>query len=205
MASVAAPDSPAAPRPLRADARRNRERVLEAARDVFAIRGHDAQVDEIARHAGVGVGTVYRHFPTKEGLLEALVADSFRRIGEAAVSALENPDPWAAFESVLWTGGEVLASNRGLTEALAVQPTYSEVPAAHTAQVFEVMSEIIRRGQAAGVVRADLCVDDIPMLMCGVGAATRKPHACGGEAWRRHLRIVLDGLRAPSATSRLPD
>ena len=199
------PDQAGTPRPLRADARRNRERVLISAREVFASHGYDAQVDEIARHAGVGVGTVYRHFPTKEALLEALVADSFERIGDAAVASLENPDPWDAFASVLWTGAEVLAANRGLTEALTIQPTFDQLPADHMVRVHEAMSEVIRRGQEAGVIRADLQGDDVPMLMCGVGAATRKPHSCGGTAWRRHMGIVLDGLRATAATDPLPD
>src|SRR3954470_9181061 len=109
-------------RPMRADARRNRDRVLEAARRVFAEYGHEAQMDEIARSAQVGVGTVYRHFPTKEALAAALLQDSFRRIGERARAALEEPDPWDAFAGVLWHGGDLLASNRGLTESLAAQP-----------------------------------------------------------------------------------
>ena len=198
-------DQADAPRPLRADARRNRERILVSAREVFATHGHEAQVDEIARHAEVGVGTVYRHFPTKEALLEALIADSFERIGDAAVASLENPDPWDAFVSVLWTGAEVLAANRGLTEALTAQPTFDELPAVHTVRLHEAMREVIRRGQEAGAIRADLVVDDIPMLMCGVGAATRKPHSSGDAAWRRHLSIMLDGLRATAATDPLPD
>ena len=191
-------------RPLRADARRNRERVIAAAREVFAEHGHEAQVDLIARRAEVGVGTVYRHFPTKEALLEALVADTFRRVGEAAVKALDDPDPWEGFAGVLRYAGEILAGNRGLTEALAVQPTFEEVPSEHMLRLHESVRELIRRGQAAGVIRDDLQVDDIPMIMCGIGAATRKPHACT-DSWRRHLAIALDGLRASAATERLPD
>ena len=88
--------SQVADRPLRADARRNRERVIAAARAVFAEHGRDAQMDDVARRAGVGVGTVYRHFPTKEALLVALALDAFERVVAEARRALENPDPWEA-------------------------------------------------------------------------------------------------------------
>lgn len=189
-------------RPLRADARRNRERVLEAAREVFADYGHEAQMDEIARRAAVGVGTVYRHFPTKEALLEAMVIDSFDRIAAAATAALELEDPWEAFAGVLWHGAELLAGNRGLTESLVSLP--AEAAMTREVVVRSAMSELIRRAQAAGALREDFLFEDIGMLMCGIGAAYRKPHPCP-ESWRRHLAIVLDGLRAPRATGALPD
>ena len=96
--------STAAVRPLRADARRNRERVLTAARAVFAEQGREAQMDDVARHAEVGVGTVYRHFPTKEALIEAVAIDSFERVTAKAQEALELDDPWEAFTSTLWSG-----------------------------------------------------------------------------------------------------
>ena len=188
-------------RPLRADARRNRERVVAAARDVFADYGHDAQMDEIARRAAVGVGTVYRHFPTKEALLEALLEDSFARIAANARESLEVQDPWRAFADTLWFGADLLAANRGLTQSLVSQP--ADCVMEHEAELGDTMAELIRRAQAAGVLRSDLVVDDVPMLMCGVGAAFQKPHGCA-ESWRRHLSIVLDGLRAPAA-SPLPD
>jgi AcrR family transcriptional regulator len=96
MSQVALPDD----RPLRADARRNREKVLAAARAEFSEHGRDAQMDEVARRAGVGVGTVYRHFPTKEALIEALMVDSFQMIAAEARAALEIEDPWEAFSKV---------------------------------------------------------------------------------------------------------
>jgi AcrR family transcriptional regulator len=203
MGTAVPREVPVCVRPLRADARRNRARVLDAARRVFADHGHEAQMDEIARAAEVGVGTVYRHFPTKEGLIAALVADSFERIGDAADRALEAEDPWEAFAGVLWYGAEILASNRGLTEALAVTPTVEEA-SSHLRRLHFTVAELIRRAQEAGVLRTDVCTDDIPMIMCGVGAATNKPHACN-ESWRRHLSIVLDGMRAQAATGELPD
>jgi len=194
---------PVEPRPLRADARRNREKVLGAARAVFAECGRDAQMDDVARQAELGVGTVYRHFPTKEALIEALVVDAFSAILAAAEAAREVEDPWEAFEQVLWRGAEIMAGDRALSEVFASQPTEVEAAMPVVASLQEVVSGLIARAQAAGVLRDDLEIDDIPMLMCGIGAATRKEHACSAP-WRRHLRIVLDGLRAPAATTPLP-
>src|SRR5436190_23045316 len=109
-----------AARPLRADARRNRERVLTAAREVFAEQGRDAQMDDVARRAMVGVGTVYRHFPTKEALLEALAVDAFERIVVVAREILETiADPWEALTRTLWAGAEILAADRALADAMA--------------------------------------------------------------------------------------
>ena len=95
------------PKPLRADARRNRERIIAAARTVFAERGVEAQMDDVAREAGVGVGTVYRHFPHKEALLGELVAAKFRAFGDNAERALEVEDPWEAFAGLLRANAEL--------------------------------------------------------------------------------------------------
>ena len=190
-------------KPLRADARRNREKVLAAARDVFSDQGRDAQMDDVARRAGVGVGTVYRHFPTKEALIEALMVAAFETITANARRALEIEDPWEAFSSVLWSGAETMAGDRALSEVFAATPVEPAAMMPTIEGLREVTGELIRRAQAAGVLRDDLVVDDIPMVMCGIGAATKKDHACT-EAWRRHLAIVLDGLRAGSASGPLP-
>jgi AcrR family transcriptional regulator len=187
-------------RPLRADARRNREKVLEAARAVFSEQGRDAQMDDVARAAGVGVGTVYRHFPTKEALIEALMVAALETIAEAAVEALEIEDPWEAFTSVLLRGAETMAGDRALSEVYATIPSATESVGPTVAGLAQTMTVLIRRGQEAGVLREDLIVDDIPMVMCGIGAATKKAHRCS-EAWRRHLALVLDGMRAQGSGS----
>src|SRR5919197_6626891 len=97
---------------LRADARRNRERILAAAKEVFGEKGEDAQMDDVARRAGVGVGTVYRHFPTKEALVHALTDEQFNVIAAHARETLELADPWEAFERTLWFAGEKTAGDR---------------------------------------------------------------------------------------------
>src|SRR3954467_6535511 len=105
-----------APRPLRADARRNRERVVSAAGVVFAEHGRDAQMDDVAKRSGVGVGTVYRHFPTKEALVSALAISLFEQVLASARKASELEDPWEAFTTALWEGTAVLSSDRAFTE-----------------------------------------------------------------------------------------
>jgi AcrR family transcriptional regulator len=189
-------------RPLRADARRNREKVLAAARAEFSENGREAQMDDVARRAGVGVGTVYRHFPTKEALIEALMVDSFQAIAAQAIAALEIEDPWEAFTSVLWRGAEIMAADRALSEVFASIPGAMEKAMPTVEGLQETTSEIMRRAQAAGVLREDAVLDDIPMIMCGIGSATKKEHCCTAP-WRRHLMIVLDGLHAPGG-DRLP-
>jgi AcrR family transcriptional regulator len=190
-------------RPLRADARRNREKVLEAARTVFSEHGRDAQMDDVARVAGVGVGTVYRHFPTKEALIEALMVAAFESIAEAAEAALEIEDPWEAFTSVLWRGAETMAGDRALSEVFASIPGATESVMPTVEGLTQTMAELIRRAQEAGALRDDLIVDDVPMVMCGIGSATKKEHRCP-DAWRRHLSLVVDGMRAGGASGPLP-
>ena len=188
-------------KPLRADARRNRERVLTAARAVFAEHGREAQMDDVARSAGVGVGTVYRHFPTKEALVQALALDLFEGLLRGAREAMALEDPWEAFTQALWTGGHLLASDRAFTEiaSMAEMPISPELQS----ELNGIFLELVQRAQAAGRLRTDIVLDDIPMVMCGIGAATAKPHCCP-EAWRRHLTIVIDGLRATNASDVLP-
>ena len=195
--------STAAVRPLRADARRNRERVLTAARAVFAEQGREAQMDDVARQAEVGVGTVYRHFPTKEALIEALAIDSFERVVAKAKEALEIDDPWEALTATLWAGAEILADDRALSELMALIPGPMLQGLPVEQELNATMTELLRRAQEAGALRADVILDDIPMLMCGIGSATRKEHRCP-DAWRRHLSIVIDGLRANTASGSLP-
>ena len=199
MQPVAVPDE----RPLRADARRNRQKVLAAARAVFSEHGRDAQMDDVARRAEVGVGTVYRHFPTKEALIEALMVDSFEAIAAQATAALEIEDPWEAFTSVLWRGAEIMAADRALSEVFASIPGAMDAAHATVEDLSESMEKIMSRAKAAGALRADAVLDDVPMLMCGIGSATKKEHRCSAP-WRRHLQIVLDGLRASTASERLP-
>jgi AcrR family transcriptional regulator len=201
MARISVLPEPGAEKPLRADARRNREKVMTAARAAFAEHGSDAQMDDVARRAGVGVGTVYRHFPTKEALFVALLEDTFARIAKRARATLEHQDAWEAFTTLLWDAGESLAGDRALAEAMRADLSMQPCPG--QLELADITRELIARAQAAGDMRPDAMLDDVPMLMCGIGSATYRDHACA-ESWRRHLAIVLDGLRARPDCTPLP-
>jgi AcrR family transcriptional regulator len=191
-------------RPLRADARRNRQRVLEAARECFAQDGLDAQMDDIARAAGVGVGTVYRHFPTKQALAEAIAADHFDRLAASAHQALENPDAWEGFSEFLRRSAQVQAGDRALAEVMGAEPEVMCDAATRRPDLHEAFAELVRRAQAAGKLRRDVVPADVPMLICGVGRATLAGTKGPTMSTSRYLEIVLDGLRAPGSRA-LPD
>jgi AcrR family transcriptional regulator len=183
-------------RPLRADARRNREKVLQAARECFAECGEAAQMEDLAGRAGVGVGTVYRHFPTKEALLRALAEDFFDMLTAEARAALEVEDPWEAFSGYMWRCAEAQAANLALSEAMA-GGAKAEVGARRT-DLHEAVGALIARAQEAGVMREDVTFDDVPMILCGLGRVqplSGSPNAPFAD-WRRHLEIMLAGLRA---------
>jgi AcrR family transcriptional regulator len=193
---------PLTDKPLRADARRNREKVLKAARAVFAEQGREAQMDDVARRARVGVGTVYRHFPTKEALLQALSDELFDVVAAYALEALDRPDAWEALLEVLWYAGEKTAGDRAFSEIMAAQSDGPPRECPGQASLRLTVGELMRRAQADGKLRPDVVIEDIPMLMCGIGSASGMLHPCP-DAWRRHLAIMLDGLRAQAASKPL--
>src|SRR5882757_409336 len=183
-------------RPLRADARRNRERILQSARAAFADSGDAVQIDDVARHAGVGVGTVYRHFPTKQALLTELVRQTFRLFTEWARAAREaGGEPFALIEGLLRRIAETAAGDAGVQYALAssaAQAARSEAQAEQD-ELIAVIAELTGRARRAGTIRPGIEATDIAMLICGVVSAMGpRP----GFDWRRHLDLVIDTLRA---------
>ena len=185
------------PRPLRADARRNREKVVAAASAAFAETGLEAQVEDIARRAGVGVGTVYRHFPTKEALVDALAEQHFERLADTMEAALEEQgDPWQIFSAAIWSSATAAATDIAWCELLGNRP--SAVRAASRAQqrLAVATAALIARAQEAGVMRQDTTVDDIRTIMCGFGHVAAAQHAGARLDWKRYLAIALDGLQA---------
>ena len=199
------PVAPIIPRSIRADARRNREAVLEAARGLFAEKGFDTQMDEIARKAKVGVGTVYRHFPTKEDLLDALIAKRFEVLAARAHEAVEEAkrdDPWEAFRGFIEFGGELQAADRALSEAMSSRSERMAC-AAEDSGLVEQAEILIKLAKRGGGLRKDLEVEDIPALTCSIGsvalAADQKPRM----RWERLVAIWLDGARA-TGCKRLP-
>ncbi len=183
-------------RPLRADARRNRNRVLEAARAAFGAEGSDVSLDEIARRAGVGPGTVYRHFATKEALFEAVVFDRIGELVEEARALLDDPDPGRAFTSFTERVAREGALKRDLVEALASDGVRLQVSEAPTIRALTaLLAELLRRAQRGGAVRGDISVDDLMAVLTGV-AYTICHSRADDERTRRLLAIMFDGLRA---------
>ena len=180
-------------RPQRADARRNRERILAAAKQIFAQQGIGAQMDDVARAAGVGVGTVYRHFPTKDALMGRLVAQHFDAIIAVERRALEIEDPWESFAAMIRGGAQLTADDAHMRQAMLRFPdsAWDDAEPQNTT-VDELGDRIITRAQAAGVLREDFSVADMPMIMSGLCAGMGQP----GADWRRHVDILLAGLRA---------
>jgi AcrR family transcriptional regulator len=194
MTSPPLPAIPPVPagRPLRADARRNRERILKAARAVFADQGVEAQIDDVARRAKVGVGTVYRHFPTKELLLDAIVREHFDAIASLATEALEEADGWEGFCRLMWRAAERNAADRSFCEVVAGRDK-SEVVA--ECGLGRMTGLLMDRAKAQGAMRADASQADVPLIMIGASAVMQAMPA-GSEAWRRYIELMLDGLRA---------
>jgi AcrR family transcriptional regulator len=185
-------------RPLRADARRNRERVLEAARKAFAADGLDAQMEEIARRAKVGVGTVYRHFPTKEVLLEALWADKMERILEVTRGALENPDPWGGVQQMFERGTQMQAEDLGWCEAVGAMRPGGLSSETAPPELLEANTALLDRAKRAGVLRQDFEFDDVSRVFCAMAGVIS---AQGADARKPFLRVILDGLRAGAGSS----
>jgi AcrR family transcriptional regulator len=182
-------------RTQRADARRNRARVLESARKLFTEQGLDAQIDDIARGAGVGVGTVYRHFPTKEDLLRALADERFAGLAAAAQASLEVEDPWQAFVEFMTYSARVMAEDRALSEAMDQLPGLCR-SAAEQVDMLGLTGQVVARAQASGDLRADLVAEDVPAMVCGLGRAVRSEVERPTMSWERFLEIMLAGLRA---------
>ena len=188
--------STAISKPLRADARRNRERILAAAAAAFAEAGLDAQIEDIARSAGVGVGTVYRHFPTKDALVGALAAAHFARLAAIVEAAVGERDAWAALSGAIWRCAETTYGDVALCEIIAGQPDAVAAAAAGQQRLRDATARLIDGARAQGTIRDDATVQDVGTIMCGFGHVAAAQRAGGQMDARRYLEIALDGLRA---------
>lgn len=197
--------SPAA-RPLRRDAERNRRRILEAADEVFTERGLEATLDDVARHAGVGVGTVYRRFPDKASLADALFEQRIDAILELAKHAHNEPDPWLALTSFLEDAAEMLSADRGLRQILMFAASGHDRVAYARDRMRPAVDRLLKRAQAEGLVRDDLSATDMPVIEFMLGALTEYAGHVRPTIWRRYLVLMLDALRpARDSFSPLPE
>ena len=184
----------------RADAARNADRILRAARVVFAETGPDASLEDVARHAGVGSRTLYRHFPTKKDLVRAVLGQSIAEdLAPAIDQALDDPDPRRGLVGLIEAAMSLASREHGTFTAARITDS---LPVDITTAFYETLSDLLRRAQGAGAIRADLVPDDLARIM-GMLFSTMWTVDSDGDGWRRYLVLILDGL-SPAAASPLP-
>jgi AcrR family transcriptional regulator len=201
MATADRPSNPPRPsRRLRRDAQRNRDAILVAARQVFCDHGLEAPLEEIARQAGVGIATLYRRFPNRAALLDAVLADTVEAHITVAERALATDDPWDGFAFYLEETCRLQAADRGLNDVMGMRfPRATAVEAAKT-RLFEVVAQVVDRAQQSGQLRADLTMEDLAFLNWANARILPAVRTAGApDAWRRHLGLLLDSFRADRA------
>lgn len=193
---AAATASGAAARPLRRDAELNRLRIMRAGQEVFAARGLQATLNDVAHHAGLGVGTVYRRFPDKEVLAEAVYTDELDRIAALAAEALTGDDAFAALAGFLEAALGRAADNRGLRELMRRGEPGSGGLARARREIAGHCESLVGRACAQGSLREGVTAADIAPIAAMIDAVLALPESASAGLWRRYLAVLLDGLRA---------
>jgi AcrR family transcriptional regulator len=178
---------------LRRDARQNRERLIEAARTAFAERGLDVPLDEIARRAGVSIGTLYNRFPSRADLTAAVFADREETVVQIAEHALTMASPWDGLVHLIEQIGRLMAADRGYNDLTARQAAAGP-PRGHA-----LMSSLVAKARESGELRSDFTLADVAFVIWSLTRTIEATARVAPEAWRRHLAFMLDGLRAPAA------
>jgi AcrR family transcriptional regulator len=191
-------------RALRVDAERNRERLLNAARCVFAERGLNVALDDIAARAGVGIATLYRRFPTREELVGAAFEAKLTEYGTAAEGALALADPWESFARCIERICAMQADDRGFTDLITMTLSTSERTAELRDRAYRAVVQIIDRAQRAGVLRGDVVPEDVPLILMANAGVVHATRDAAPDAWRRTLAFLLDGFRVSSAVGPMP-
>ena len=190
---------PRTPRGLRADAAANRDRILDAAAELFASRGISVPLDEVARRAGVGVATLYRRFPTRADLVAATFERNISRFTEAVDRALANPDPWQGFRGLVFELCELQASDAGLRDMLTTAFPSSSVVEQRTAEAVELLRTLMASAQRGGSLRADVTVADVVVLLLANAGVVATTGETAPDAWRRFAALMVDAFRAQPA------
>ena len=186
-------------RGLRVDAERNRLRLIDAAREVFAEQGLDASLNEVARRAGVGVATLFRRFPTRDDLVTAVFADKMAAYERATAAALDDPDPWHGFCAYVERLCEMQAEDRGFADVLtATFPLAKGLQAARDRAAL-ALAELIDRAQKVGKLRADFVHQDLPLVLMANAGVVNGTREAAPDAWRRLLAYLLQGFAAEAA------
>jgi AcrR family transcriptional regulator len=201
--AATAPTADLSSKPLRADAERNRLRILDAARQLFAQRGPDVTLDDIAAHAGVGVGTVYRRFANRDELLEAIVTEHFGHVQRRVQDALDDADPWQGIVDLVTFVSESMATDRGLAAVMMrVDPCAASVERAK-ASLIALVDAVFERGRTTGVLREDIAESDFFAFFCMVSSIADLTESTAPGTWRRYLSLLLDSVRADGARAPL--
>jgi AcrR family transcriptional regulator len=189
---------------LRADAARNRQTIVDTAREVYRQRGLDAPLDDIARTAGVGNATVYRHFPTRCALVAASFADTLRHVIDHAEHALHEPDPWSGFCGHVTFLCRLQATDLGLADLLTTQVTAAPELEDLRGDAYRAFVRLADRAQAAGALRADFVAEDCVLLLMANAGVVHRTAGAAPAAWQRFVDLALDGLRSQAATPAAP-
>ena len=188
---------------LRADARRNRDKLVATARTVFAERGLDASLDEIATRAGVGSGTLYRHFPTRDDLVTAVFLERMAENVAAVERAQQSEDPWEGFAGFVRETCRAQAADRGMADLMAIGHRGRALRAMRT-RAYDGFTALVDRAKAGGSLRADLTPEDLLLLLMATAGIVCRTGATAPAATDRFVALVLDGLRAEAATPAPP-
>jgi AcrR family transcriptional regulator len=186
------------PRRLRSDAERNRERLVAAARELFAGQGVEVPMADIARHAGVSNGTLYNHFPTRQDLIEAVFVRRLEQLGALAERAAADPEPWHGFVRYLTGMCELQAEDRGFNN-IAVGGLNSPHARGLRESAAAALSTMMAAAQRDGTLRADVALADLAFVIWGVSRTIEMTREHTPDAWRRHLALLIDGFRAAGA------
>jgi AcrR family transcriptional regulator len=189
---------------LRRDAARNRQRLIDAAGEVLREQGLDAPLDEIARRAGVGNATLYRHFPTRERLYEAVFARAGETLERVLDRAMRIDDPWIALATYFDEACAFIATDQGLCDLMMQGMPGSPVLNEFRVKADTLMQTLLDRAQERGVVRADIRLTDVLFILFSLLRVVPASAAISPDAWRRHLAITLDGLRPRAGSGELP-
>ena len=198
------PEASGLSRPLRADAERNRQRVIAAARHLFAARGLDVSLDDVADEAGVGVGTVYRRFANREELILGVFVDHLKTFVGRIEKAVDNPDPWQGLVDLMEWAGEMFAEDRGLAAiVMSIDHNEPQIQALKR-QMGELVSRLFNRAHAAGVVRPDVSSTDFFGFFTMLSAVAEKTEPTVPGLWRRYLGLLIDAISAEKQHRPLP-
>ncbi|MFE7276705.1 TetR/AcrR family transcriptional regulator [Streptomyces sp. NPDC057623] len=191
------PDEPAA-QPLRSDAERNRGRIVAAARTVFGRDGLNASMASVARETGVGIATLFRHFPAKEDLVAAVFADRMDAYADAVAVALDDPDPWHGFVGYIETACAMQAADYGFADVLTMTFPTAKALERRRNEAYEAMVRLIDRAKAAGRLREDFDPSDLVLIHMANAGVVNATGDAAPDAWRRVVALLVQSFEAPA-------